>query len=236
MHNPPATNCKLTSAKNYFVRVEGLRQSGCAPSEPSATPRWRLTPRLASMPRVALHIALPSQFNRFFSLFRSPILKEHSDVEGQLCPYVRMGSLGTRLHQDCNAMGDTAKTSPRVPSTCAQNAILSLYTSFQVARSMWLLTIHCSFRLSPVLLLVAISGITCAQLTMFPTLKTCKATAAGAFLTCTNFETGSKLPEIPGILVSARANQYSTKAPSSFRSMILNSRCSCHGRLPISAP
>ena len=37
-----------------------------------------------------------------------------------------MGSLGTRLHQDCNAMGDAAKISPRVPSTCAQNAILSL--------------------------------------------------------------------------------------------------------------
>jgi len=37
-----------------------------------------------------------------------------------------MGSLGTRLHRDCNAMGDAAKISPRVPSTCAQNAILSL--------------------------------------------------------------------------------------------------------------
>jgi len=37
-----------------------------------------------------------------------------------------MGSLGTRLHWDCNAMGDAAKISPRVPSTCTQNAILSL--------------------------------------------------------------------------------------------------------------
>src|SRR5882757_3420552 len=37
-----------------------------------------------------------------------------------------MGSLGTRLHQDCNPMGDAARISPRVPSTCAQNAILSL--------------------------------------------------------------------------------------------------------------
>jgi len=37
-----------------------------------------------------------------------------------------MGSLGMFLHWDCNAMGDAAKTSPRVPSTCAQNAILSL--------------------------------------------------------------------------------------------------------------
>jgi len=55
---------------------------------------------------------------------------------------------------------------------------------------------------------------------MFPTLKTCKATAAGAFLTGTNFETGSKFPEFSGIVVSARANQYSTKAPSSFWSLI----------------
>ena len=37
-----------------------------------------------------------------------------------------MGSLGTRLLRDCNAMGDAEKISPRVPSTCAQNAILSL--------------------------------------------------------------------------------------------------------------
>jgi len=36
-----------------------------------------------------------------------------------------MGLLGMRLHRDCNAMGDAAKISPRVSSTCAQNAILS---------------------------------------------------------------------------------------------------------------
>jgi hypothetical protein len=37
-----------------------------------------------------------------------------------------MGSLGTGLHQDCNATGNTANISHRIPSTCAQNAILSL--------------------------------------------------------------------------------------------------------------
>jgi len=37
-----------------------------------------------------------------------------------------MGSLGTRLHRDCKAISDTAKTSPRGVSTCEQNAILSL--------------------------------------------------------------------------------------------------------------
>jgi len=45
---------------------------------------------------------------------------------GQLWPYVGMGSLGTGLHRDCNAMGGAAKTSPCVRSTCAQNAILSV--------------------------------------------------------------------------------------------------------------
>ena len=95
-------------------------------SEPSETSRWRLNPRPAKIRHVTLHIALPSQFHRFVSLCRFSILNRHSGVEGQLWPYVGMGSLGTRLHQDCNAMGDTAKTSPRVPSTCAQNAILSL--------------------------------------------------------------------------------------------------------------
>jgi hypothetical protein len=34
--------------------------------------------------------------------------------------------LGTRLNQDCNAMGDSAKISRRVPSTSAQHATLSL--------------------------------------------------------------------------------------------------------------
>ena len=37
-----------------------------------------------------------------------------------------MSSLGTLLNWDCSAMSDAAKTSPRIPSTCAQNAILSL--------------------------------------------------------------------------------------------------------------
>jgi hypothetical protein len=100
---------------------------------------------------------------------------------------------------------------------------------------MWLLTIHRLFRLCSVFL-VAISGMKCGQPTIFHMLKTCKATAAGTCLTCTTFETGSKLPEFSGIVVRARANQYSTKAQSSFRSLMLNSGCSCHGRRPFSVP
>jgi len=123
-----------------------------------------------------------------------------------------------------------------LPAHKMQSSLYSSYTSFKVARSMWVLTIHHSFRLSPVLLLVAIPGMTCVQPTIFPTVKTCKAMAACAFLTCINCVTGSKLPEFAGIVVSGRANQYSTKAPSSFRKLILNRRCSCHGRGPFSVP
>jgi hypothetical protein len=37
-----------------------------------------------------------------------------------------MGSFVPHLRRDCNAMGDSAKISPRVPSTCAHNPSLSL--------------------------------------------------------------------------------------------------------------
>ena len=45
---------------------------------------------------------------------------------GQLWQYVGMGSSGTHLHRDCNAMGDAANISPRDPSTCAPDAHLCL--------------------------------------------------------------------------------------------------------------
>ena len=76
--------CHASSTKDKSVRVEWLRQSGRAPSEPSKTSRWQLTRCPPSIPCVALHIALPSQFHCFFSLSRSPILNEHCGVAGQL--------------------------------------------------------------------------------------------------------------------------------------------------------
>jgi len=129
---------------------------------------------------------------------------------GQPWPYVGMDSLGMRLHADGNTIGDAAKTSAQVSPTCTQNAILSLLIipvilSHQIHG---LLTIYCLFRLSPVLFRVAMSGITCVQLNMFSMLRTCNLTAAGAFLMCTYFETGSMLPLFSGIVVSTRANQY----------------------------
>jgi len=70
----------IPSAKNISVQAEWLRQSGRALSEPSETPRWRITPHPVSIPLVALHIALQSLFHQFFLLCRSPILNEHSGI------------------------------------------------------------------------------------------------------------------------------------------------------------
>jgi hypothetical protein len=117
-----------------------------------------------------------------------------------------------------------------LPAPKMQFSLYYLYTSFQVTTSMWLLTMYHSFHPSPVLQLDAISGITFLQLMIFRMLTTFNPKAAGGFLTCTTFETGSMLQELSLNGVSARASQYSTKAPSLFWSLNLNSRCSCHGR------
>ena len=180
-----------------------------------------------------------------------------------------MGSQGTRLHRDCHAIGDTAKISRRVPSTCGKNAILCLLiiwdckvmgdTADISARvpstcaqytNLSLLIIHI---IPTCRIYVAIDNpsfipsvsclITGSYLwnnvrtadNIFHT-KNLQSNGYGDFLTCTNFETGSKLPEFSGIVVSARAFMFSMKAPSSFWSLFLNRCCSCHGRRPFSAP
>jgi len=74
----------VASATNISFRAEWLRQSGQAPSEPSETPRWRITPRAAPIPRVALHISLRLLFHRFFSPCWSFILNGDTGGEGQL--------------------------------------------------------------------------------------------------------------------------------------------------------
>jgi len=81
-------------------------------------PRVNTTHRVAYRPSIAVSLFLLALPVSYFT-------RSHWHC-GQLSPYIGMGSLGTRLHLDCNAMGDAAKTSPRVPSTCTQNAILSL--------------------------------------------------------------------------------------------------------------
>ena len=107
-----------TSAKNISVRAEWLRQSGRAPSEPSETPRWRITPCPASIPRVALYITLQSPFRRFFSFCRSPI---HSGVVAN-CDHT---SEWVHWVHACIgiAMGDAAKISPHFPSTLSSRSV-----------------------------------------------------------------------------------------------------------------
>ena len=73
--------CKHTPlAKNISVWAEWLRQSGRAPSEPSETPLWQITLRPVPIPCVALHIAFQSQFRRFFSRCRYPIVNKYCGV------------------------------------------------------------------------------------------------------------------------------------------------------------
>jgi hypothetical protein len=149
-----------------------------------------------------------------------------------------MGSFGTSLHKDCNAMGDSTKTSPRIPSISSQNAILYLLIIHLIPSPQIYVAID-----NPSLITFVSCQTTSCYLwnyvrkpMMFLTLTSCTATAACAFLTFTYFMTGSKLPEFAGIVVSASANEYSTKASSVFWSLKLNSHCSCHGRCPFSAP
>jgi len=52
---------------------------------------------------------------------------------GQLWPYIRMGSFGMCLRRGCNVMADGVTTSPSIPSTCAQKAILSLLNILVIA-------------------------------------------------------------------------------------------------------
>jgi hypothetical protein len=94
-----------TSAKNISVWADWLRQSGRAPSEPSETPQWRITPRPASIPRIELHIALRSPFRRFFSLCRSPTLNKHSGVVVNCDPMSEWvdcvhACIGIAMHKD----------------------------------------------------------------------------------------------------------------------------------------
>jgi hypothetical protein len=66
-----------SSAEIISVRAEWLHQRGRAPSEHSETLQWQITPHPASMPRVALPIALLSLLRYFFSLCWTSNLNKH---------------------------------------------------------------------------------------------------------------------------------------------------------------
>ena len=223
-----------TSAKNNSVQAKWLPQSGCGPSEPSETSQWRLTPCPASMPLDASHIALPSQFPRFFLLCQSTISNKHCGIEGQLWPYVGLGSLGTHLHQDCNAMGDAAKTSPRIPPTCSQIAILFLLIIHIIPNRQIYVAIDNPSLVPSVSWLTSnryLWNYVCAADDVSHA-KNLQNNCCRCFSHLYEFPDGIQVTRVSCIVVSARAHQDSTKAPSSFRSLIAKSRFSCHGRRP----
>jgi len=124
----PLSQCGL----RCFISNEYFRPGGMAPSEWERSIRAvRDTPEVDySAPGLnsTRHVAYrpPIAVSPFLLALSVSYCKRTLRHCCQLWPYVGMGSLGTRLHRDCNAMGDVVKISPRVPSTCAQNAILSL--------------------------------------------------------------------------------------------------------------
>jgi len=68
---------------------------------------------------------------------------------------------------------------------------------------------HCMFHPFQVVLLVALSGMWCPQLTIYGTLKTFEATASSAVIIRTNFKMESTLPKLSGIVVSTKDVEYS---------------------------
>jgi len=107
---------------------------GMAPSEwariiravrdtPVANP---LTPGLNSTRRIVYRPAIVVSL--FLCVLSVSYLKRWLWHCGQLSQYVSMGWLGMRLNQDCNAMGNAANISPRVPSTWAHHPIFPLFS------------------------------------------------------------------------------------------------------------
>jgi len=98
--------------------VKWLRQSGRAPSEPSETPRWRITPCLWAIPPVAVYIALWTPFRRFFSFCRSPI---HSGIVAN-CAHT---SEWVHWVHACIGipMGDSVKMTSHFPSTLSSRGV-----------------------------------------------------------------------------------------------------------------
>jgi len=218
--------------------VDGLLQSGRVQSEPSETPRWTITPcpvsiaccRVAYGPQITVSPLVLTWSVAYFkqTLYRC----------GELWPSIGLGSFGSRLHLNYNAISDTAKISPCVPSPCVQNAIFSFLVIHIIPRRQIFVAVD-----NPSL----IPSVFCLKTSSYlwnsvgapddvSHAQNMQRNSCQCFLTCTNFQMGSKWPKFSGIVVPARAMQYSTKAPSSFRSLMLNSHCSCHGRLPFSTP
>jgi len=104
-------------------------------------------------------------------------------------------------------MGEAAKISPRIPSTYAQNAFLCLLIIHIIPSCQIYVDIDNSL-LVPFVSCLATSSylwhyVRAAVNVSHTEIMQCRWTAAGDFLTCTNCEMESKLPEFSGTVVSA---------------------------------
>jgi len=141
----------LTLTLNLWISKKHFRQGGMAASVwmPSiraisdtpvanySVPGINCMCRIQYWPPVAV-----SPFLLALSVFN---LKQTLWCCGQLWQYIGIGTVGTSLHQDCNALGDTAKISPHVPSTCRQNAILLLLIIHIMPTRQIYMSIDCEF-------------------------------------------------------------------------------------------
>jgi len=117
-------------SKTILISKKIFRSGGMAPSEWTRSVRAVRDTPVADYSAPGVNTTRPIVYHPPIAVSLSLRVLSVSYFErslwrcGQLWQYVGMGSLGTRLHRDCNAMCDTANISPRVPSTSAQNAIL----------------------------------------------------------------------------------------------------------------
>jgi len=160
------------SAKKKSVCAEWLHQCKPTQSDLSETPWWLNNPFPASIPRVALHIALRLWLHHFFLLCQSCILNEYYGTMANcdhMSEWVHWVHAGIRNSMWWVMLWKSLLVF-HLPVCKMQFSIYSLYTSFQITGCMRLLTIHRLFCQLLGILLVAISAITCTQPTMLPML------------------------------------------------------------------
>ena len=121
--------CSLIFKTHVSISKKHFRLGGMAESEWTrsvrairdtlvadySTPSVITTHRIAYRPPIGL--------SQVLSALSVSYCKQTLWCCGQLWPYVGMGSLGTRLHRDCNAIGDAGKISPHIPSTLNSRSI-----------------------------------------------------------------------------------------------------------------
>ena len=186
--------------------------------------------------RIAYHP--PIGVSRFLLALLVSCFKRTIWICDQLWPYVGMRSLGMRLHRDCNVMAEVAKISPRVPSTSAQSANLSLLIISIIPSR------HSYVAMDNRLRVPSISSLTTSKY-LWNYRRTADDVSQAEYLQSNSCQCCSPLYKFRGgIQVTPvfrdsgerQGHQYSTKARSWLWSMILNSHCSCHGRRPVCRP